>query len=273
MNKTLRNIIIFIIVALSCGWLGLLFDNIVKPQPDTQSLGMGIWLVLPLLATLLLRFFMGDGWKDIGLSLNLKGNIRWYIASLIIFPLITSIILYLGILYGWINFTSFYPKAYFTIFAGTLATGLIKNFFEESVWRGYLTAKLLTTKIKDIWLYLIVGGVWGLWHLPYYLFFLPENEMYTVLPVSRLVFAIVSIITMICWSVMFVELYRLTKSIWTVVLLHTIEDAVVNHLVIDGHITILAGREIWVSPVTGIFTSLLFICIGLYLRRCRIILS
>jgi membrane protease YdiL (CAAX protease family) len=197
MNRTVRNISVFVFLSLSCGWLGLFIDKIIGPQPNEESLGMGIWLILPLITTLLLRIFAGDGWKDIGLKLNFKGNIRWYIISIIIFPLVMVFILILGKIFGWINFANFRTEAYLAGFFGTLIVNFIKNFFEESVWRGYLTAKLLKTKIKDIWLYLIIGGVWGIWHLPYYLFFLPHSAMYEILPVGRFVFAIISIITMI----------------------------------------------------------------------------
>ncbi len=156
-------------------------------------------------------------------------------------------------------------------FVSTLLANFIKNIFEESVWRGYLAAKLLKLKAKDIWLYLIVGGVWGIWHLPYYLFFLPESDMYQVLPVDRVVFAIAAIFSMICWSVMFVELYRITKSIWPVVILHMIEDSLINHLVIDGYITIGPGKEILISPIIGIIASILYVIVGLLLRKNRII--
>lgn len=269
--KTIRNLSIFIVVALASGWIGLLIDQSLEPQPEGDSLGMGIWLVLPLLTTMLLRLFAGDGWKDIGLKLNIKGNVKWYLISLIIFPIVTLFILLIGKLLGWISFTNFRINAYFTAFAGTLVVNFIKNIFEESVWRGYLAAKLLKIKVGDMWLYLIVGGVWGIWHLPYYLYFLPEADMYQVLPVDRVVFAITAVFSMICWSVMFVELYRITKSIWPVVLLHMVEDSLINHLVIDGYINIAAGKEIWISPIIGLITSLFYVVVGLLLRRNRII--
>jgi Co/Zn/Cd efflux system component len=69
---------------------------------------------------------------------------------------------------------------------------------------------------------------------------------------------------------MFVELYRLTKSIWPVVLLHMIEDSLINHLVIDRHITIVSGKEILVSPIAGIITAILYVGVGLLLRKYRI---
>ncbi len=70
---------------------------------------------------------------------------------------------------------------------------------------------------------------------------------------------------------MFVELYRITKSIWPVVILHMIEDSLINHLVIDGYITISSGKEILISPIIGIIASILYVIVGLLLRKNRII--
>jgi len=270
MNKNIRNIIIFAFVAFTCGWLGVLVDKFVEPQSESESLGMGIWLVFPLLTVILLRFFAGDGWKDLGIKPNFKGNTKWYVIALLIYPLVTTVVLSLGKILGWIDFTNFRTEVYLTGFVAALLPNFVKNFFEESVWRGYLTTKLLNEKVKDIWLYLIVGGIWGIWHLPYYLCFLPQADMYQILPVGRLVFALVAIVSMICWTVMFVELFRLTKSIWSVVLLHLVEDSLINHLVIDGHIAIVAGKEFLISPISGIITSCLYLGVGLLLRRSRI---
>jgi uncharacterized membrane protein len=271
MNKNIRNITIFIFVALTCGWLGVLVDKFVESQSESESLGMGIWLVLPLLTVILLRFFAGDGWKDLGIRPNLKGNTKWYVIALLIYPLVTAAVLALGKISGWIDFANFRAKAYLTGFLTALFPNFVKNIFEESVWRGYLTGKLLNEKVKDIWLYLIVGGIWGAWHLPYYLCFLPEADMYQVLPVGRLAFALTAILSMICWTAMFVEIFRLTKSIWPVVLLHAVEDSLINHLVIDGHIAIVAGKEFLISPISGVITSILYLGVGLLLRQKRII--
>ena len=269
MQKIIRNISIFAFISLSSGWLGLLIDKFIESSQNGDTLGMGIWLVLPLIATLLLRMFAGDGWKDIGFKPNFKGNIRWYFVSLIIFPCVTASILLFGKIFGWINFTNFRIEAYFTGFLSVLIINFVKNIFEETVWRGYLTGKLLKTRINDIWLYLIVGGIWALWHLPYFLYFLPSSVIHQVLPAGRITLSILSIFTMICWSVMYVELFRLTRSIWPVVLLHMIEDSLINHLVIDGHITITFGKEILISPIYGIITSMLYIGVGLLIRYYR----
>ncbi|MEQ6354487.1 CPBP family intramembrane glutamic endopeptidase [Lysinibacillus sp. M3] len=267
--KTKRNIIIFIVVVLLCGWLGVFVDRFIPEQPRGDTLGMGIWLVFPLLTTILLRVFAGDGWRDIGLLPNLKDNIKWYIVSLLVYPVVTSIVLLVSYLFGWMDFSDFNVDTLVSVFAGGLLIQFVKNFFEESVWRGYLTSKLLTLKVNDFLLYCIVGGVWGAWHMPYFLVFLSESDILSVLPVNRWLFALIGIVTMICWTVMYTEIYLMTKSIWPLVLMHMTEDALVNPLILDGYIKIAQGKEFLVSPTAGIITTMLYLLIGLLLRTKR----
>lgn len=267
--KTKRNVIVFTIVVLVCGWLGVLIDLIIPEQPKGDTLGMGIWLILPLITTIFLRAFAGDGWRDIGLSPNIKGNIKWYIIALLIYPVITFFILFISYLFGWMDFANFNMKALTSAFVGGLLIQFIKNFFEESVWRGYLTSKLTKLKLNDFWLYLTVGGIWGAWHIPYFLVFLSESDIISVLPVNRVVFAFVGIVTMIFWTVMYTEIYLMTKSIWPLVLMHMTEDALVNPLILDGYIKVAQGKEILVSPSAGILTTLLYFGVGLFLRTRR----
>lgn len=268
-SKTTRNILIFTLVVLLSGWLGYYLDQSMPPQPGEETLGMALWLVLPLLTTLLLRAFAGDGWKDIGFRPRLGENAKWYFVSFLIFPLVTALILIMGRLLGWIDFSHFKTGDYLSVFAASLLPNFIKNIFEEFVWRGYLTTKLLQLQIKDTWLYLIVGGIWGIWHLPYYLFFLPEGQISQILPVERGVFALLAIVTMIFWTVMYVELYRITGSIWPAVILHMSEDSVINHLVLDQHIVIAPGKEFLISPISGIVSMVLYLLVGLTLRQLR----
>ncbi|MCR8854108.1 CPBP family intramembrane glutamic endopeptidase [Lysinibacillus fusiformis] len=267
--KTKRNLIIFIVVVLLCGWLGVFVDHFISEQPKGDTLGMGIWLVFPLLTTILLRVFAGDGCRDIGLLPNLKGNIKWYIVSFLIYPVITSVVLLVSYIFGWMDFSDFNLDVLISVFVGGLLLQFVKNFFEESVWRGYLTSKLLTLKVNDFWLYFIVGVVWGAWHIPYFLVFLSESDIFSVIPVNRWLFALIGIVTMICWTVMYTEIYLMTKSIWPLVLMHMTEDALVNPLILDGYIKITHGKEFLVSPTAGIITTMLYLMVGLLLRTKR----
>lgn len=225
--------------------------------------------MLPLLTAMLCLCFTKSGFRDIGFRPNFKGNMKWYLASLLIFPVVTGIVLLIGAGTGWIDGSGLELSTFFGVFAGSLAVNFVKNIFEETVWRGFLTSQLAKLQLNDWKLYLIVGCVWGAWHIPYYLVFLPIADMEPVLPVGRVVFAIIALLTMICWAVMFVELYRVTKSIWPCVILHMVEDSLVNPLVISGYIHIAPGKEIFISPISGIVATLLYLAVGFGIRACR----
>jgi len=269
MKTSLRNIMIFIVVVLLCGWFGVLVDKLIPEQPQGDTLGMGIWLISPLLATILLRSFAGDGWRDIGLLPNFKGNLKWYVIALFIYPAVTTLVLLISYVFDWIDFSAFNLSTVLSVFLSGLLIQFVKNFFEESVWRGYLTSKLSNLKVNDFWLYLIVGGVWGAWHIPYFLVFLSESDIISVLPVNRWLFTIIGIVTMICWTVMYTEIYLMTRSIWPLVLMHMTEDALVNPLILDGYIKLAQGKEFLVSPSAGILTTCLYLIVGWLLRGKR----
>lgn len=272
MNRiTKRNLVIFSFIVLASGWIGVLVDRMLKDQPEGNTLGMGLWLVMPLVTVLLLRSFAGDGWKNTGFHPRFRGNLKWYLVALLVFPLITAIMLLAGTFLGWIDISNLQAEPSFAgVFLGLLLGQCIKNIFEESVWRGYLTLKLVQLKLKDWHVYIISGLIWGAWHIPYYLVFLPSADMYSVLPVDKLTFTAVAIVNMIGWSIMFVELYRITGSIWPGILMHSVEDSLINPLVIDGYITIASGKEWLVSPIAGILTTLLYVGVGLTMRHIRL---
>jgi len=269
MKTSLRNIMIFIVVVLLCGWFGVLVDKLIPEQPQGDTLGMGIWLISPLLATILLRSFAGDGWRDIGLLPNFKGNLKWYVIALFIYPAVTTLVLLISYVFDWIDFSAFNLSTVLSVFLSGLLIQFVKNFFEESVWRGYLTSKLSNLKVNDFWLYLIVGGVWGAWHIPYFLVFLSESDIISVLPVNRWLFTIIGIFTMICWTVMYTEIYLMTRSIRPLGLMHMAEDALVNPLILGGYIKLAQGKEFLVSPSAGILTTFLYLIVGWLLRGKR----
>lgn len=270
MNKKLfRNTVIFIVIVILSGWIGALVDSLLTEQSKGDSTGMGIWLVLPMLAAIAITIFSRGSWSDIGFKPNFKGNIKWYLIAALIFPVVTAIVLIIGDMTKWIDLSAFDLKPFILLFSSTLLFSFIIDIFDGAPLYGYLTSQLVKLNLNDWKIYLTVGIVWGMWHIPYYLVFLPETDMQVVLPVSRTIFSIISIITMICWAVMFIELYRVTNSIWPGVVLHMVEDSLINPLVISGFISIAAGKEILISPITGIITSILYLLVGFGIRAYR----
>ncbi|MGF7047552.1 membrane protease YdiL (CAAX protease family) [Paenibacillus sp. DS2015] len=268
-KKVIRYIVLFVIVVVFSGWIGVLVDSVLPEHPKGDTLGMGVWLVFPMLTAIAIIICSKVGWKDIGFKPNFKRNSRWYLTSVLIYPVVTVIVLIVGAATKWIDLSGFNIKAFIWAFGSTLLIGFIKNIFEETVWRGYLTSQLDKLNLKDWKIYLIVGLVWGIWHIPYYLVFLSEADLQLVLPVNQTIFIVVAIMTMTCWSVMYIELYRVSKSIWPCVILHTIEDSLINPLVISGYISIASGKEILISPISGIMTSILYLAVGFGIRAYR----
>jgi len=269
-KKAIRNIGVFVFVVIISGWIGVLVDSFLTGQPKGDSLGMGIWLVLPLLTAFVIILLSKTSWKDLGFKPNFNKNIKWYLASILIFPVVTAIVLIIGAATNWIDLSAFNFKPFILSFCSTLLINFIIDIFEETAWRGYLTSQLFKLNLNDWKIYLIVGCVWTIWHVPYYLIFLPEADIQAVMPVSRTIYVFVSFITFLSWTVMFTELFRVTKSVWPCILMHMVEDSLVNLIVISGYISIAIGKEILVSPINGIITSILYLAVGLGIRAYRI---
>lgn len=269
-KKILRNTVVFIVLVILSGWIGVLVDSTLPEQPDGDSPGMGIWLVLPMLIAVAITVLSKGSWKDFGFRPNFKGNIKWYFIAVLIFPVVTAIVIIIGVTTNWIDVSTFDFRTLTVVFSSTLLFNFIKNIFDGTPLHSYLTSQLMKLNFNDWKIYVVVGSVWGIWHLPYYLVFLPETNLHAVLPVSRAAISIFMIVTMVCWAVMFIELYRVTGSIWPGVVLHMVEDSLINPLVISGFISIAAGKEILISPIIGITTSVLYLLVGLGIRTYRI---
>jgi len=270
-NFTVRNIIIFSIAVLSIGWIGHGLD-VLMGNPASESLGMLLWIITPLAACLLLRAFAGDGWKDLGIKLNFKGNVLGYIVALLVFPIITALILIIGKVSGAVIFSGFSSRTtgvFLQVFALGLFPGFFKNIFEEFGWRGYLTPKIDSLKLNDYIGHLIVGLIWALWHIPYYLFFLDRVLLKGYTTLSFGTFIPLALLSIIAYSFVFGEIRLLTNSIWPIVLMHMVEDALINPLLIENFIEIKPGMDFFFSPGVSILVIIFFVTSGVVLHRLR----
>ena len=268
---TVRNLVIFIIVVLAIGWIGRGLDVLMGNTPS-ESLGLLLWIIAPLGASLLLRAFAGDGWKDFGIKPNFKGNAAWYVIALFVYPVLTALVLIIGSGLGLITFPNFSLNAIGLIlqaFALGLLLQFIKNIFEETAWRGYLAPKIYSLRLNDFIGHSIVGLVWGAWHIPYYLFFLDRAVLKSFTTLDLAAFIPLSIVVMISWAMVYGEIRLLTNSIWPAVLMHVVEDAFLNQLFTEHHIQIVPGKDWLVSPVNGLISIFFFIAIGVGLRQLR----
>lgn len=268
-NRTKRNLIIFILLVLILAVLAGVIEPLTLPPdaaPDSSGLGQLLWIIAPLLTMLLLRLFGGDGWTDLGLRPNFKGNGFWWLVSILIFPVVITLSLLFGTLIGGMSLNmNLLPDVVGALLTGFIAA-MIKNIFEEFAWRGYLAPKLYSQDM-NIWLsHVIVGLVWGAWHLPFiYLFwtYLTPDMLWYFIPVFFL--------GTISQSVVYGEIRLATSSVLPAWVMHTIGSTIGNTIILTGFIQFVPGRELWVSPgAEGIISIILMFIIGFWLHRRRI---
>lgn len=268
-NKiTLRNVILFSFVAVVCGWVGVGVDKLLGQPSNLESLGALIFISSPILCMVLLRLFGGDGWKDLPLKPNFTRNARWYLFAIVVYPVVIGITLFVGKLFGWVDVSRFSIAAYSPVFIAAFLPQCLKNIFEESVWRGYLTVKVEQLTQNEWLVYLVVALVWQVWHLPYYLILLDDAYLASFFPFGNVLFVVTSFVVIGVWTIMYTEIFFLSRSLLLVVLMHAMEDAL-NPLISDGFAVVSPDKALLVSPSFGLIPLLLYLVIGLRLRRIR----
>ena len=267
-KRTLRNVILFSFVAVVCGWVGVGVDKLLGQPSNLESLGALIFISSPILCMVLLRLFGGDGWKDLPLKPNFRRNARWYLFAIVVYPVVIGITLFIGKLFGWVDVSKFSIAAYFPVFIAAFLPQCLKNIFEESVWRGYLTVKVEQLTQNEWLVYLVVALVWQVWHLPYYLILLDDAYLASFFPFGNVLFVVTSFAVIGVWTLMYTEIFFLSRSLLLVVLMHAMEDAL-NPLISDGFAVVSPDKALLVSPSFGLIPLLLYLVIGLWLRRIR----
>jgi hypothetical protein len=61
-NKKIRNLLIFTMIALGIGWIGVMADGILPEQEEKETLGIAIWFITSLIVVIALSSFFGHGW-------------------------------------------------------------------------------------------------------------------------------------------------------------------------------------------------------------------
>ena len=267
-KRTLRNVILFSFVAVVCGWMGVGADKLLGQASNLESLGALIFISSPILCMVLLRLFGGDGWKDLPLKPNFRRNARWYLFAIVVYPVVIGITLFVGKLFGWVDVSRFSIAAYFPVFIAAFLPQCLKNIFEESVWRGYLTVKVEQLTQNEWLVYLVVALVWQVWHLPYYLILLDDAYLASFFPFGNVLFVVTSFAVIGVWTIMYTEIFFLSRSLLLVVLMRAMEDSL-NPLISEGFAVVSPDKALLVSPSFGLIPLLLYLVTGLWLRRIR----
>ena len=207
-----RNIWIFAALVLGLGTLGGL------NYFALDGLGGLLFILSPLLVTLAMRLFAGDGWGDVVWRPRLVRDARTYLAALVLFPTLFAVTLGLGVLFGAVAFQPGWPAALVAaILAGAPAI-LFFAFSEEFAWRGYLDPRLAALGLADLPRHALVAVIWGLWHVGYILT-LPH---YTPLPWA--VFFPLFALAIFAMTVIYGAWRARTGTFWPAVLAHGVAN-------------------------------------------------
>jgi membrane protease YdiL (CAAX protease family) len=267
-KRTKRNLIIFIVLVLGLAALAGVIEPLTVPpgaEPGTSGLGQLLWIIAPLGVMLLLRIFGGDGWDDLGLRPNFKGNGFWWLVSVLVFPAVITLSVLIGALVGGLGLDVNMLSAFAAALLTGLISAMIKNVFEEFAWRGYLAPKVYSLNM-NIWLsHAIVGVVWGAWHLPFVFVFWPyltPNMLWYFVPLL--------LVGTFSQSVVYGEIRLATGSVLPAWVMHTIGNGIGNTLLLSSLIQLTPGRELWVSPgAEGVISIILMFAVGYWLHQRR----
>jgi len=262
-RRTVVRILVFAAAVNAVAWLGSLLGG------DPTSIGPGfiVWGIAPILVAVVMSLVKRD-WKALGARPNFRSNGRFYILSILAYPVTILVVLLLGLLLSASRLEAFSATEFISAFIPLLVIFLLFAIFEEVGWRGYLAPKVYSLGINRYVSHAIVGVIWASWHLPY----IRELWAHSVEGVATLLPRF--IIGTFVFAIVYGEIRIRTGSFWPAVLMHWIGNAIGNTLLTGyagrGFVTLTPGREFFGSfGIDGVFMIVLFGILGLLLAGKR----
>ena len=268
--RSRRNLLIFVLVSITCGWLGVALDALLASPRYTPGLGMLLWILAPAVAACMLRAWGGDGWQDAAWRPRCKAAWGGYVLALLLFPLLSLLVFVPAIGLGACTVRAGGVQGWMAlapVFASVLVGTLVKNIFEEWAWRGYLTGRLAALGIRPLYNHGLTGLVWASWHVPYWLYFVDVRSFTELDPYS---FAAWGALILLISAVTYGELRLLCQSVWPGVLLHSVANAVTAALVLNAFVDCVGVPGLLLAPDNrGLLHACLFAGVGWVLYRVR----
>ncbi|MEL7208635.1 MAG: CPBP family intramembrane glutamic endopeptidase [Actinomycetota bacterium] len=209
---------------------------------DNGAAGPGqlLWLFLPIGTAMLLRWRGGDGFGDAGLRPHYRQNSRWYDLSSALYPITMLTAIGGGIAVGhWELYDDWAPLRFAAVAAFALIPFTFAAIAEEFGWRGYLTPRLEAAGVGRLANHVLVGVVWGVWHLPY----LAEAWDYSTESLWTLAPRVVLGTTVI--AVVYGEIRLRTGTVWPAVVMHASSNAVAGALINTDNVLLQNEAAPW----------------------------
>lgn len=256
--KVIRNIIIFYVGAMLLAIGGGII------AASGQDVGNLLFILSPLVMVLIVRFLLGDGWKDADLGLKFKENQGWYLFAVLMGPVVFALVTAVNALLGFVSISMTIPELLppaLVRFAMQLVPGTFFAMSEEWGWRGYLEPRFAQLGMPALRRHFVIGVLWGVWHVPYIL-----SPDYTGVPFA--IFFPLFMVAVIFLAIIFGQIRTSSGSVWPVVFLHGVSNAV-GFAILGGN-TIGYNNELFGAIVPGGITiTLAYGLIAFLLLRRR----
>jgi membrane protease YdiL (CAAX protease family) len=255
---TIRYIVIFSVLVNVVAWIGPLLGG----DPTSPGLGFLIWGTAPILVSVLMRAVTRD-WSDLGARPAIRKNVRWYLVSLLAYPVAIALALFIGSLISASSVSEFSMGPYIQAALPAMVIFFFFALFEEVGWRGYLAPKMYSLGINVFLAHALVAVVWASWHLPY----IRELSSYTTEGLTTYIPRLY--LGAFAFSIVYGEIRILTSTFWPAVLMHWVGNSIANPLV-AGFVLFSAGKEYLGSVgVDGLFMIAFFGLLGVAINRWR----
>jgi len=257
-KKTIRHIVIFSVLVNVVAWIGPLLGG----DPTSPGLGFLIWGAAPILVALLMRAVTRD-WSDLGARPGIRKNLRWYLVSLLAYPVAIGLVLFVGSLISASSVSEFSMGPFIQAALPAMVIFFLFALFEEVGWRGYLAPKMYSLRINVYLAHALVAVVWASWHLPY----IRELSTYTSEGLATYIPRLY--LGAFAFSIVYGEIRILTASFWPAVLMHWVGNSIANPLV-AGFVLFSVGKEYLGSiGVDGLLMIAFFGLLGVAINRWR----
>ncbi|MDQ5827125.1 MAG: CPBP family intramembrane metalloprotease [Chloroflexota bacterium] len=168
------------------------------------------------------------GVRDLwGRVLKWRVSPRWYLIVLLLPLFVLAVALGAGFVSGGFMLGPFAPLLPWIYLVPFLLFMMVfTGFAEEPGWRGFALPHLQAkySAARSTW---IVGVMWGLWHLPFAVYFNRENPWYLIPTLFALTLGIVGSAMVYTW------VYNSTGSAFMVILLHGWENTVRSYMILS----------------------------------------
>ena len=263
-----RKVVLFCALTYALTWLWWIFRFLPHLQPNGSinrsaigPLDVQVGMFGPLLAAVILRLIDKDGFRG---SLGLKRPWKVYALAYLIPTMLGIIAISFNHLVGWSRF-NWAGESLLELVPGQILITLLASLTalgEEYGWRGYLLPLLLplgNTKAT-----LIVGLIWGGWHLPLLVTGLTYPGQPALLSIA------VFLLSTVLISFLFTWFYRFSGgSVAIAALVHGALNAL-SELSSPQHIP--TGSPLIVNPfglTTGIVVFLAVMLMSILMKRER----